>query len=219
VQWEQLIKLALDARLTDLHVALPGKVELWDNDSLKVSVRPMIKRAIETVSGGSKVEELPVIQNVRVVYPGGGGFAVAYPLSVGDTGVLLFCERNIAEWGRTGENSNPRDRRLHGLAGAVFLPGLRTDGDAITVATDGLTLGAADGSFAIKIKSDVAEIGGSSDAAALASKTNEQINDLKTAISGWSPVANDGGAALKVALATWFGVSASVGSSKLKLGG
>ncbi|KKN55741.1 hypothetical protein LCGC14_0579510 [marine sediment metagenome] len=30
------------------------------------------------------------------------------------------------------------------------------------------------------------------------------VNTLKTAISGWTPIPNDGGAALKVALATWF---------------
>jgi hypothetical protein len=30
------------------------------------------------------------------------------------------------------------------------------------------------------------------------------VNNLKTAVSGWTPVPNDGGAALKLALATWY---------------
>lgn len=34
-----------------------------------------------------------------------------------------------------------------------------------------------------------------------------KVNALITAISGWTPVPNDGGAALKVALATWYGTS------------
>lgn len=33
----------------------------------------------------------------------------------------------------------------------------------------------------------------------------DDINTLKSAISGWTPVPNDGGAALKTALTTWFG--------------
>ena len=31
------------------------------------------------------------------------------------------------------------------------------------------------------------------------------LNDIKLAVSGWTPVPNDGGAALKLALATWYG--------------
>jgi hypothetical protein len=41
----------------------------------------------------------------------------------------------------------------------------------------------------------------------LVSKINtieQDINTLKTVFSGWAPVANDGGAALKAAAATWF---------------
>ena len=31
------------------------------------------------------------------------------------------------------------------------------------------------------------------------------LNDIKLAVSGWMPAPNDGGAALKLALATWYG--------------
>ena len=34
-----------------------------------------------------------------------------------------------------------------------------------------------------------------------------KVNALITGISGWTPVPNDGGAALKVALTTWYGTS------------
>lgn len=36
-------------------------------------------------------------------------------------------------------------------------------------------------------------------------KIEQDINNLKTAFSGWSPVSQDGGAALKVATGSWFG--------------
>lgn len=35
----------------------------------------------------------------------------------------------------------------------------------------------------------------------------DDINDLKTAISGWVPIPNDGGGALKTATASWYGSS------------
>ena len=38
-------------------------------------------------------------------------------------------------------------------------------------------------------------------------KTEKDINDLKTALSGWVSVPNDGGAALKTALTSFFGTT------------
>lgn len=35
----------------------------------------------------------------------------------------------------------------------------------------------------------------------------DSINDLKAVFSGWTPVPNDGGAALKAAAGSWFGVT------------
>lgn len=210
---EQLIKLALDARLLDVHVAIPGKVESFNGETCKVSVRPMLKRQIPTVTGAIKVEELPVIQDVRICYPGGSGLAIAYPLDPGDTGVILFCEVPITQWARTGEISDPADSRRHSLAGAVFYPGLRTDGDTIAVSSDGITLGTADGSFSLKVKGDRVEIGGSSDAAALASKVSELAAAIDATITGFLPGA--GGASFGVP----FEPPASFSSSKLLLGG
>ena len=37
-------------------------------------------------------------------------------------------------------------------------------------------------------------------------KIEQDINDLKTAFTGWSPVSNDGGAALKTATTAWAGL-------------
>lgn len=60
----------------------------------------------------------------------------------------------------------------------------------------------------------VMEVGGDTDFMVRFSKLKEafdemqsDVNSLKTAISGWVPVPNDGGAALKAALATWIGAT------------
>lgn len=41
--------------------------------------------------------------------------------------------------------------------------------------------------------------------AGVLNKIQQDVNDLKTAVSGWTPVAQDGGAALKTALGPWVG--------------
>jgi phage gp45-like len=56
-----------------------------------------------------------------------------------------------------------------------------------------------------------------SDFAALASKVDQQLGDLKSALNAWTPVPNDGGAALKVAIATFAASASAVGSTKVKI--
>jgi hypothetical protein len=67
--------------------------------------------------------------------------------------------------------------------------------------------------------------GGMAKTGVLATKLNNLENDLntlKTAISAWVPVASDGGAALKLALATWYAATltnttqASISDDKIK---
>ncbi len=62
----------------------------------------------------------------------------------------------------------------------------------------------------------VAEAGDAVDFVALASPVEAQLEDLKSAINGWVPVPNDGGAALKTALTAWLASSSVVGSVKVK---
>jgi len=51
---------------------------------------------------------------------------------------------------------------------------------------------------------------------ALGNLVQAQLADLKSAINGWTPVPNDGGAALKVALTSWLASSSAVSSVKVK---
>lgn len=57
---------------------------------------------------------------------------------------------------------------------------------------------------------------GATAAVALATLVQGRLDALMTAINAWAPVAMDGGAALKLALATWLAASNDVGASKVK---
>ncbi len=51
---------------------------------------------------------------------------------------------------------------------------------------------------------------------ALGNLVTAQLADLKSAINGWAPVPNDGGAALKIALTSWLASSSAVSAVKVK---
>ncbi len=211
--------MAMEARVATINVALPGRVDSYNATTQRADVTPLIKRAVRTPDEDYLYEDLPQIPNVRVIHPGGEDWALHVPIKQGDTVQLIFQQWDPAEWMRTGEVSAPADKRRFSLAYATAIPGFRAADQTIPGAvSDAITLSHKNG-FVVKVTNSRVEVGGNSDSASRASLTDDQLNDLKTAINGWTPVPNDGGAALKVALTTWLADVANTGSTKLKVGG
>lgn len=209
----------LDARLMDLHTALPGRVQSYDAATQTADIEPMIKRGVPT--GGEEdevaLETLPVLPSVPVLFPSGGQCFVTFPLAVGDPVLLVFCERDTSQFRGTGAVSDPGVPTMHGLSGAVAIPcafGPRSAAMSGVSTTD-LVLGRKNGQANITVKSGTTEVGGSSDSAALASR----VAALETAISAHTHLYNPGpGAPTASATPTWV-PPGSYGSARLKVGG
>lgn len=188
--WEQIIQEAMDDRLLDVHVALPGKVaKVYDDKPTRVDVKPMIRAVLEEEDTGEFVdEELPVIPSVPVTALRAGDFFVSMPIKVGDTGQLLFNERSIDRFRATGEDVPPGDNRMHSLNGAVFIPtGLGKSADDLADAhPDNLVVG-RDGGCAIHIRpDDQIHLGsdGAADFVALAALVTTQLAAIASAFNG-----------------------------------
>jgi hypothetical protein len=121
---------ALDARLLDVHTALPAKVERYDAAKQLVDVKPLVKSYRLGEDAQPVAVALPVICNVPLVFPGAGGFRITFPVQVGDTVLLVFAEASIDTWleSHGGADVDPADVRRHNLSDAVAIPGLHTSG-------------------------------------------------------------------------------------------
>ena len=200
---EELLNLILDHRLRELHTALPGRVESYDASKQTCDVLPMLKKQTPNGQGGYTTEDLPVLPNVPVAFPrGGGGFFMSFPLAKGDFVMLVFHERAIGAWRKKGEATAPGDLRMHSLAGAVAYPGLYPNDDALDDAhTANMVLG-KDGSTAqIHLKTDgTVHLGGENGAefVALAQKVLTELSQIQSALTSHTHAAgtysNGGGA-------------------------
>lgn len=123
----ELLRRAIDSRIADVHVSLPGIVKSYDADKQVADIVPAVRRVLFNDDGDPVEEELAVLQNVPVEWPGGGGFYLHFPLAAGDEGSIVVHERSIVEWRTTGNVSTPGDLRLHALGSVTFRPGLRND--------------------------------------------------------------------------------------------
>lgn len=131
-----VIRSAIESRLLELHTAMPGKVVGWDPVGQSVNVQPVVKRAIQTYGGETEHEELPIIHNVPVAFPGGGGYSIRFPISVGDHVWLMFSEAATAMWRTTGQVSEAGDLSRHDIsyACAIYLPFATVAEAAVAVA-------------------------------------------------------------------------------------
>jgi len=205
---EELVRMAMEARLRDVWVSLPGIVV--SVSGVTADIRPVIQRPVPTPDEDYLAEELPVIPAVPLLALAGGGFAISFPVAVGDEVLLVFCTMDPAEWLRTGEVGPPPDRRIHSLAHAFAIPARMRTAVAAHSATD-LVI-AKDGGVVLKLTASRLEVGGSTDSVPRDSLLQSELAKIQATLLTGS---NSGGA---VVFGTPY-TAAPTASALLKVGG
>lgn len=121
------IKQGIESRLKELHTSMPGIVESFDAENQLVTVQPAIRRIFITRDGDKEIlvpSDLPILINVPVIFPRGGGFSLTFPVKKGDECLLTFCERSIDNWHETGKIKVPGAKRFHSLSDATAFVGI-----------------------------------------------------------------------------------------------
>lgn len=210
-----LLSDAVRSGIAQMHVSMPGSVEEFDPEQQRATVRPLLKRGYVDESGNRQSEELPVVPDVPVVFlSGGGGYRVTVPVQVGDTVLLIFSEGSLDRWLHGGGLVDPEDDRRNSLTDAVAIPGLRSFNDALPdFLGDALHIG--DSGTSITVRPSDIRIG--SDAATEPPALNSDLVALRQAVESWTPVPNDGGAALKAILLALFSTGWPTGATKVKV--
>lgn len=146
----ELLRTALDSRLLDLHTAMPGTIVLYDSSTQTATVQPGIRRSLDDT-----LETLPSITNVPIAWPAGGGMGLKFPLSVGDSVMLVFSEASFSTWRTSGQVSDPSDESRHSLSYPLAFPFARAgldplQGHVVASATNPFVVGStATADFAV----------------------------------------------------------------------
>lgn len=119
-KFSETLRVAIDSRLIDLHTALPAKVVSFNPAKQTVNLELIVKRIKQT----DVVESFPVLVDVAVCFAQTKEFAITFPIKEGDTGQVIFNERQIDNWEINGDILPPDDARKHSLSDAVFFPNL-----------------------------------------------------------------------------------------------
>jgi len=116
----ELINRLIENRLSDIHTAIPGRIEKYDYKKQEAEVTPTIKRRY----ANGDVKELPRLSGVPVQFPACKDGSLTFPVKKGDPVLIVFSERAIETWLSKGKVSAPDDPRKFSLTDAIAIPGL-----------------------------------------------------------------------------------------------
>ena len=164
IGFPELLQLAVEARLVDQNICLPGIIESYDRATQTAKVQPALKRTYVD----DRIVNLPIINRVPIIFPRSGGTHIHFDLKKGDYVTLIFSQRSLDLWKEKGGLVSPNDPRKFHLSDAYGIPGGTPRADAFAprggVDSLELTNESGDNTFSlekdgsIKIKTTTGEV-------------------------------------------------------------
>lgn len=124
---DEALRRMNDNSAAKMRVAIPAIVKSYDRTTQTITAQPTIReKIIDRTTGNIQWIDLPILVDIPVVFPQGGGFAIVFPLDEGDEVLLLFNDMCMDSWFEQGGIQNWNDRRRHDLSDAIAIPGPRS---------------------------------------------------------------------------------------------
>lgn len=146
-----------DARLvqsimSNLRVAIPGIIQSFDPEAVTAVIQIAIKGMERDASGSEASVNLPLLVDVPVIFPRGGGCTLTFPVKEGDDCLVIFADRCIDFWWQNGGVQEPVDGRMHDLSDAFAIPGPQSQANKISgISTTATQLRTDDGEAFIEL--------------------------------------------------------------------
>lgn len=143
---------ALDGWQTKIWTALPAIVQSFDPVAMTAVLQPTIQASIIDQAGVQHWITLPLLPDVPVVFPGGGGFTLTFPVAAGDEALVVIASRCIDAWWAYGQVQVQAEFRMHNLSDGFALVGVRSRPRVLaSVSTTAAQLRSDDGAMRLEL--------------------------------------------------------------------
>lgn len=116
----ELIKRTMIQTMRQLRVSMPCEVVRYNSNRQMVDVR-IVQPEIDLA--GNNIP-MPVITNIPVSFVRCGNSHITHPINKGDTGFIVFADRDISSWVETNNTSVVDSARTHSMQDSYFVPGI-----------------------------------------------------------------------------------------------
>lgn len=129
------LRALLQAHREDVFAALRchaiGTIVSFDpaipSASVRINAQALVYNQPQPLNAGlqttPQIVDYPVLTDVPVFVPSGGGGRMTFPVAAGDTCLLLFNDRDIDNWFQSGAAMPPNSPRMHSLSDGLAIVG------------------------------------------------------------------------------------------------
>lgn len=128
---QQTAQAIADSISNQIRVAMPGIIQSFDPVTVTCTVLPAIKGS-DAATTGTESADLPLLVDVPVVFPRGGGVTLTFPVKAGDECLVIFSDRCIDFWWQSGGVQEPVDARQHDLSDGFAIVGPQSQAKKIS---------------------------------------------------------------------------------------
>lgn len=113
--------------LQELHCSAPGIIQSYDSSKQTAT----IQLAIRDARRDGQYEDLPLLLDVPVFFPGGSAFRLTYDIQPGDECLVIFADSCADAWQLYGGVRNPVSSRRHDLSDGFAIVGFSSAANTI----------------------------------------------------------------------------------------
>lgn len=111
---------------SEIWTAIPGYINTVNLSNMTCTVQPTVIVNVADPNGNAIPTKLPLLLDVPIVFPCGGGFMVSFPVAVNDEVLVIFASRCIDGWWQSGGAQKESEFRFHDLSDGFAIPGPRS---------------------------------------------------------------------------------------------
>lgn len=150
----EVLRTALDGRQAAIWTALPCIVNTFDPVAMTLTAQPTSLIPYRNPSGKLELLQMPLLLDCPVMFPGGGGVTLTFPVKQGDECLMVFASRCIDSWWQSGGVQAPSEFRMHDLSDGFAFVGVRSQPRRLTVSTGAAQLRSDSGLTIVEVDGD-----------------------------------------------------------------
>lgn len=164
----EVFRIAMESWQTRIWTALPGVIKQFPSASgighMVADIQPVINGRVRDTQGNFLSIQMPVLLDCPILWQGGGGMTLTFPIKAGDECLVIFSSRCIDAWWQQGfiagqagspvkgkQAMDPPDLRMHNLSDGFAIVGVRSLPKSYTPDSSNVSLQSDDGSFFFKM--------------------------------------------------------------------
>ena len=114
-----LLRHAFEQLMKGINTCLPGFIVDYD----PATRRAKVQAALPLLTTEDNLVDWPIIANVPVVFPSGGGYSLLFPLESGEPVLLAFAQRGIREFKKRHQRAAPEASSFFSEKDAIAIAG------------------------------------------------------------------------------------------------